>query len=121
MIEKSRAVADIERSLGGTRRRIDDDLDELSRRIHSRANSIPDWARFASIAVALFVVRRPLFKLVQVVASLSAPVVVPLVIGRIMERRSQDEEVFQSGLLGEPLYGEQALGDGRAFGDATGF
>lgn len=119
MVTESRTVADIERSLDGTRRRIDDDLDELSRRLHSRADSIPGWAKLAGAAAALFLMRRPLFMMVKAVAKISAPVVVPLAIGRILERRSRNGEHLESPSSGEAAYGEKALGDGQAVSDAT--
>ena len=119
MVGITRTVADIERSLDGSRRRIDDDLDELSRRMHSRAESIPGWAKLAGVAAALFLMRRPLFMVVKAVARVSAPVVVPLAIGRILERRSRKGEVLESPSTGELPAGEESVGDGQAFSDAT--
>ncbi|MGH9324195.1 MAG: hypothetical protein ACRD21_05695 [Vicinamibacteria bacterium] len=129
MAEETRTPEQIQRSLHGTRRRIEDDLEELRRRMHSRADSVPGWVKGASIAAALYLMRRPLFRLVRAVATLSAPIVVPLVIGKIMERRQSwgERDAFretdgygETGPLGERRsYGEEAFGEGRAFRDAS--
>ncbi len=87
MGEETRSTEEIERSLQGTRQRIEDRFAELSRRVHSRANAVPGWVKGVSAAVLLYLMRRRLLRAVGSAAKLSAPVLIPLAIGKVMERR----------------------------------
>ena len=93
----NRSPQEIQRSLHGTRRRIEDDLQELSRRMQARSESVPTWVKGASIAAGVVLVRKPLFRLMKAVAALSAPIVIPIIIGRWMERREEAGEEAYGG------------------------
>ena len=100
MTEEIRSVEEIEQSLDGTRQRIEDRFRELSRRLHARTDSIPSWALGAGAGVLLYLLRRPLLRALRSTAKVSAPVVVPLVISKVMERRRGGYRVQG----GEPFY-----------------
>jgi hypothetical protein len=77
---------EIQKSIYGTRRRIDDDLEELGRRMRQRSEAFPGWVRGAGIAGAVILLRRPIFRLLKTAAILSAPVVLPILVQKFMER-----------------------------------
>ncbi len=118
MMEETRSPEEIERSLSGTRRRIEHRFEELSQRLHSRADAVPGWVKGAGGAALLYVLRRPLLHALRSAVKWSAPVLVPLVIGKVMERRRayRDRELLE----GEDMsYGEGALGEGRGWSDPS--
>jgi hypothetical protein len=127
MPEETRSTEEIERSLDGTRRRIENRFTELSRKLHARTDPIPGWAVGAGAALLLYFLRRPLLVLIRSAAKASAPVMVPLVIGKLMERRrggrayvSEEQSPFPSAdPYGDPAYGESSLGEGRAWRDPS--
>jgi hypothetical protein len=127
MAEETRSTEEIERSLDGTRRRIEDRFTELSRKLHARTDPIPGWAVGAGAALLLFLFRRPLLLVLRSAAKASAPVVVPLVIGKLMERSrgahrdysSEGERAWSKDPFGDPAYGESAVGEGRAWRDPS--
>ena len=114
MDEETRTAEEIESHLRGTRRRIVEIVSRLSRRLHARTNAIPGWALGAGAAVLLYVFRRQLLRALSSAARLSAPVVVPLVVGKIMDRASYERDVFPRETMS---YGEAALGEGPSWRD----
>jgi hypothetical protein len=110
MTEETRSPQEIEQSLEGTRQRIEDRFTELSRRLHARTDAVPGWAVGAAAAVIVYLFRKPLLRMLQSAAKASAPVVVPMVIGKVMERR-RDHRGADSVPLGDRTYGEAALGE----------
>jgi hypothetical protein len=124
MPEETRSTEEIERSLDGTRRRIEDRFTELSRKIHARTDTIPGWVVGAGAGLLLYFLRRPLLVMLRSAAKASAPVVVPLVIGKVMERGRGGRRAYVSEEQGPytgggPGYGEAAFGEGRAFRDPS--
>lgn len=116
MIEEIRSTEEIERSICGTRRRIEDRFDELSRRLHARVDAVPGWAKGAGAAAFLYLMRRPLLRAIRSAAKWSAPVLVPLAIGKVMERRQlyREREAFPREAQN---YGEAALRESRSWHD----
>jgi hypothetical protein len=115
MDEETRTAEEIERNLRGTRQRIEDRFTELSRRLHARTDAVPGWALGAGAAVLLYLFRRQLLRALISAARLSAPVVVPLVVGKIMDRR-YGRDVFPPETMS---YGEAALGEGPSWRDPS--
>jgi hypothetical protein len=101
MASEMQSTEEIRRSIDGTRNRIDADLEELRTRMRRRSRAIPGWVKGAGATAVLLLARRPLFRVVKSAAAISFPIVVrmavPVVIGRLLERREQayeDESLF---------------------------
>ena len=77
MTEETRSVEEIEQSLHGTRQRIEDRFTELSRKLHARTDVIPSWALGAGAGVLLYLLRRPLLRVLQSTAKASEASAMP--------------------------------------------
>jgi hypothetical protein len=117
MVEETHSTEEIERSLQGTRQRIEERFAELSRRLQSRADAVPGWVKGMSAAALLYLMRKPLLRALGSAAKLSAPILVPIAIGKVMERRQMNRAYRTYRDYGP--YGEAAPGEGREWRDPS--
>jgi hypothetical protein len=120
MVEETRSTEEIEQGLDGTRRRIEDRFSELSRRLQTRADAIPSWVMGASVGALVYLMRRPLLRALGSVAKMSAPVLVPLVIGKVVERRRSNRAYRErEAFSGEGSYGKSTFGEEESWSEGS--